>query len=288
MEVMSAAANTIRSQVQFPRTHVASGQVEQGSLVPPVIVPDLIFPQSLTTKSVPKAQEPFANPVSAMLATGSRMAAVDMLNDQETTLQNASAAAMANACQTLKDTKSYRNFSFTSLGSEGPDAAVAALSAARALSEGKKRVVIVDLSQHGGDLEMLAGLPAGTGLADLVAGTADFTKIIIRDPHSTIHIIRKGLSRDAENDNRIAEKFDSVLTALNTIYDFVFVLVGDAYAAAPILVRNCPAAFILATAPRQRDAMAAAQILKSNGVLAPMFIQVNSNPMADSAQAATA
>jgi hypothetical protein len=125
-------------------------------------------------------------------------------------------------------------------------------------------------------------------LTDLVAGTADFTKIIIRDPQSTTHIIRKGLSRDIENDDRISEKFDSVLTALNTIYDYVFVLVGDAYAAAPGLVKNCPAAFIFATAARQRDAIMAAQILQTNGVLAPMFIQVNSNPNADNLQAASA
>lgn len=291
MEVMSAAANMNKNQGRILRPHVASNDVEHSVKVPPMIVPDLIFPEPAAIKAVPKVPEPFINPVSAMIGTGSRMAAVDLLNEQQATQPNgpnASAAAMANACQTLKDTKSYKNFSFTSLGSEGPDAAVAALSTARILSEGKKRVAIVDLSQHGGDLEMLAGLPAGTGLTDMVAGTADFTKIIIRDPHSTTHIIRKGLSRDTENEHRISVKFDSVLTALNTIYDFVFVLVGDAYAAAPSLVKNCPAAFILATAPRQRDAIMAAQILQSNGVLAPMFIQVNSNPNAERLQAASA
>ncbi len=291
MEVMSAAANMNKNQGRILRPHVASNDVEHSVKVPPMIVPDLTFPELAAIKAVPKVPEPFINPVSAMIGTGSRMAAVDLLNEQQATQPNgpnASAAAMANACQTLKDTKSYKNFSFTSLGSEGPDAAVAALSTARILSEGKKRVAIVDLSQQGGDLEMLAGLPAGTGLTDMVAGTADFTKIIIRDPHSTTHIIRKGHSRDTENEHRISVKFDSVLTALNTIYDFVFVLVGDAYAAAPSLVKNCPAAFILATAPRQRDAIMAAQILQSNGVLAPMFIQVNSNPNAERLQAASA
>lgn len=291
MEVMSAAANMRKGQTQITRNHVAISQVELSATVPPMIVPDLIFPELTKAKSTVKVPDPFTGPVSSMIATGSRMAAVDLLNDQQAmqpNSPNASAAAMANACQTLKDTKSYKNFSFTSLGSEGPDAAVAALSTARILSEGKKRVAIIDLSQHGGDLEMLAGLPTGTGLTDLVAGTADFTKIIIRDPNSTTHIIRKGLSRDIENDHRISEKFDSVLTALNTIYDYVFVLVGDAYAAAPGLVKNCPAAFIFAAAARQRDAIMAAQILQTNGVLVPMFIQVNSNPNADILQSASA
>jgi polysaccharide biosynthesis transport protein len=291
MEVMSAAANLNRRQAQVARVHVASSDIEHSIKMPTMIVPDLMFAEPSPAPPMPKVSEPFMNPVSAMTATGSRMAALDLLKieqDAKPNGSNAFAEVMANACQTLKDTKSYRNFSFTSLGSDGPDAAVAALSTARILSEGKKRVAIVDLSQHGGDLEMLAGLPAGTGLTDLVAGIADFTKIIIRDPHSTTHIIRKGLSRDTENDHRISEKFDSVLTALNTIYDFVFVLVGDAYAAAPSLVKNCPAAFILATAPRQRDAIMAAQILQTNGVMAPMFIQVNSDKNADKLQAASA
>jgi polysaccharide biosynthesis transport protein len=291
MEVMSAAANLNRRQAQVARVHVASSDIEHSIKMPTMIVPDLMFAEPSPAPPMPKVSEPFMNPVSAMTATGSRMAALDLLKieqDAKPNGSNAFAEVMANACQTLKDTKSYRNFSFTSLGSDGPDAAVAALSTARILSEGKKRVAIVDLSQHGGDLEMLAGLPAGTGLTDLVAGIADFTKIIIRDPHSTTHIIRKGLSRDTENDHRISEKFDSVLTALNTIYDFVFVLVGDAYAAAPGLVKNCPAAFILATAPRQRDAIMAAQILQTNGVMAPMFIQVNSDKNADKLQAASA
>jgi polysaccharide biosynthesis transport protein len=291
MEVMSAAANLNRRQAQVARVHVASSDIEHSIKMPTMIVPDLMFAEPSPAPPMPKVSEPFMNPVSAMTATGSRMAALDLLKieqDAKPNGSNAFAEAMANACQTLKDSKSYRNFSFTSLGSDGPDAAVAALSTARILSEGKKRVAIVDLSQHGGDLEMLAGLPAGTGLTDLVAGIADFTKIIIRDPHSTTHIIRKGLSRDTENDHRISEKFDSVLTALNTIYDFVFVLVGDAYAAAPGLVKNCPAAFILATAPRQRDAIMAAQILQTNGVMAPMFIQVNSDKNADKLQAASA
>jgi polysaccharide biosynthesis transport protein len=291
MEVMSAAANITRGQGQIARSHIASNDVEQVPKVPPLIVPDLFFPEPVVAQPVKKTSEPFLNPVSAMIATGSRMAAIELLTAQQAeqpNSTNASTAAMANACQSLKETKSYKNFSFTSLGSEGPDAAVAALSAARILSERKKRVVIIDISQNGGDLEMLAGLPTGTGLTDLVAGTADFTKIIMRDPHSTSHIIRRGLSRDTENDQRVSEKFESVLTALNTIYDFVFVLVGDAYASAPGLVKNCPAAFILATAPRQRDAMAAAQILQTNGVLAPMFIQVNSTQNTDVLQAASA
>ncbi len=291
MEVMSAAANMNKRQAQALRTHIATRGAESNFEIPPMIVPSLIFPEVPAVKPVPKPQDPFTNPVSAMNATGSRMAAVDLLNDQQAELPlgpNPFAAAMANACQSLKDTKTYKNFSFTSLGSDGPDAAFAALSTARILAEGKKRVVIVDLSQNGGDIEMLAGLPAGTGLTDLVAGIADFTKIIIRDPQSTTHIIRKGLSRDSDNENRLSDKFESVLTALDTIYDFVFVLVGEAYAAAPNLVKNCPAAFILATALRQRDAIMAAQVLQARGVLAPMFIQVNTSSKADNLQAALA
>jgi polysaccharide biosynthesis transport protein len=287
MEVMSAAAKMTRNQSPIVRSHVVAHQFDDTSVFPSMSVPDLFFPDPVEKKTVNKVAEPSLNPISAMTATGTRMAAIDLLNDH-VNLTNASAAAMANACQTLKETKSFRDFSFTSLGSDGPDAAVAALSTARVLSEQKKRVAILDISQHGGDLEMLAGLPAGTGLTDLIAGSADFTKIIIRDPQSTTHIIRKGLVRHADNDQRIAEKIEPVMAALNTIYDFVLVHVGEAYPAAPTLVKSSPAAFILTTAPRQRDAIAAAQILKANGVLEHMFIQVNSSQGAEQLHAASA
>jgi len=143
------------------------------------------------------------------------------------------------------------------------------------LAENKKRVAIIDVSQLGGDIEMLAGLPASTGLTDLLLGSADFTKIISRDPHSTVHIIRKGLSRDPLVGTRIADKIESVITALNSIYDFVLVHAGEAFSEAPQLVKNCPAAFILASSSRRRDVFAAGQVLKNNGIIAPMFVQVD-------------
>ena len=228
-------------------------------------------------------------PVANMTATGSSGEAVELLNCEDNAPSEVPIAiALSVVCQSLKDSKAYKAFSFTSLGSEGPDAALAALSAGRALSMNKKRVAIIDISQNGGDIEMMVGLPGGVGLTDLVAGTADFTKIISRDPHSTLHIIRKGLSRDQDTASRVAGKFESVITALSSIYDFVFVHVGEAYGAAPSLVKNCPAAFIFAGAVRQRDALAAAKILQKNGVLAAMYIQVDGKPAIQNRKAASA
>ncbi len=289
LEVLSAAANAARMQRPLTRSHVAAAQLEQSFTIPPMIVPAKLPIEAVVTSMVQRPESDVVQPVSHMTASGSRSAALELLHGEDGAASEfPMAIALAGACQSLKDSKGYKAFSFTSLGSGGPDAALVALSTARILSENKKRVAIIDISQNGGDIEMLAGLPGGVGLTDLVSGTADFTKIINRDPHSTLHIIRKGLSHDQDVTTRIAGKFESVVTALSSIYDFVFVHVGEAYGAAPNLVKNCPAAFILAGAARQRDALAAAKILQTNGVLAPMFIQVNAEPAVQNRRAASA
>jgi polysaccharide biosynthesis transport protein len=289
LEVMSAAANAARMQRLPARSHIASAQIERSIDIPPMIVPARLATEIMVTQMVQKPESDVVRPISSLTATGSRGAAIELLNGIDGKPSEVpQAIALAEACQSLKDGKGYKAFSFTSLGSEGPDAALVALSTARVLSMNRKRVAIIDISQSGGDIEMLAGLPAGVGLTDLVAGTADFTKIISRDPHSTLHLIRKGLSRDQDSTNRIAGKFESVIAALSSIYDFVFVHVGEAYGAAPDLVKNCPAAFILAGAARQRDALAAAKILQTNGVLVPMFIHLNAEPADLNRKAASA
>ncbi len=289
MEVMSASANAVRMQRNSARSHVAANQIERSFDIPPIDIPPKLATEDLVTTTVQKLEHDVMRPVANMTATGSSGEAVELLNCEDNAPSEVPLAiALSVVCQSLKDSKAYKAFSFTSLGSEGPDAALAALSAGRALSMNKKRVAIIDISQNGGDIEMLVGLPGGVGLTDLVAGTADFTKIISRDPHSTLHIIRKGLSRDQDTASRVAGKFESVITALSSIYDFVFVHVGEAYGAAPSLVKNCPAAFIFAGAVRQRDALAAAKILQKNGVLAPMYIQVDGKPAIQNRKAASA
>ena len=292
MEVMSVAANAARGGQKLPaRSHIAAAQIEQSFDIPPMIVGAKPASHAPPPISIQKAQKSTIEPVTSMMAVSSRIEAIEMFAGEENTIPIGflqTSTALANACQSLKENQNYKSFAFLSLGSEGPDATLATLSTARSLAEVKKRVVIIDVSAEGGDLEMLAGLPAGSGLTDLVAGNADFTKIISRDTRSTVHIIRKGLSRDQCSPNRVAEKMESVLTALNTIYDFVFIHSGEAFSATPMLIKNCSAAFIIASQHRQRDAIAAAQVLENNGVKAPMFIQLDAPLQPPMRRAATA
>ena len=279
MEVMSAAANAARGGQRIPtRSHVATAQFEQSYDIPPMIVGSKLVPDIRPPITIHEAQVAVIEPVATMMASGSRIAAIELFAGENNAVPvgiKFASMALSNSCLALKENRNYKALSFISLGSGGPDAALATLATARTLAESKKRVVILDVSSEGGDLEMLAGLPAGSGLTDLVAGNADFTKIISRDPHSTVHIIRKGLSRNQNTTSRMAEKIESVLSALNTIYDFVLVHAGEACSSTPSLVKNCPAAFIFASPNRQRDAVAAAQVLESNGVKAPMFVQLD-------------
>ncbi|MDE2446681.1 MAG: hypothetical protein KGO94_10910 [Alphaproteobacteria bacterium] len=294
MEVMSIAANAARNAPRLTaRSHVAAAQLEHQGIQIPTMLPEaklmpdafsqplqMVRPAPVFVAPAAPAPQPAATvtPVSVMAATGSKVAALDLLTNAENQMPEAlraNADKLRNICQVLKDSRSEKLFSFTSIGSAGPDAALAAVITSRALAEAKRRVVIVDVTTQGGDLEMLVGLPAGTGLTDLIAGQADFTKIISRDPHSTVHIIRKGMAHDATTQARLVEKFESILTALSSIYDLVFVLAGEANPATPAMVKHCPIAFLLAGLERQRDAMAAAHVLEAQGIKATMFVQVD-------------
>ena len=292
MEVMTVAANAARATQRFPaRSHIATARLEHSLDIPPMIVGAKLVSDNPPPKTIHKASKAPIEPVTSMVASGSRTAAIELFAGEDNAVPDGiklTATALANSCHSLKANCNYKTFSFISLGSEGPDATLATLATARTLADNKKRVVIVDVSADGGDLEMLARLPAGSGITDLVAGNADFTKIISRDPHSTVHIIRKGLLRDQNTTSRVAEKIESALAALNTIYDFVLVHAGEANSSTPALVKNCSAAFIVASPDRRRDAIAAAQVLESNGVKAQMFVQLDASVQPPLRRAATA
>ena len=279
MEVMSSAARTAAPMRVSARNHVALINDEEEYKVPPMQV------QAVPTPSI-KTGVVEIKPLAHVTAIASSFAALEKLNSDAGDFKVEH--ALVSACQSLRENKGIKAFSFISIGSVGPDSSMAAIAIARELAGLKKRVVVVDAAQKGGELEMFIGLPAGTGLTDLLAGLADFTKIVARDPKSTVHIIRKGISSEPQNNDAVASKLESVISALVSIYDYVFVHAGEANAATPHIVKNCPAAFIFASAVHQNQALSAAQVLHANGVLTAMLVQVDQARSEDVRQAASA
>lgn len=160
------------------------------------------------------------------------------------------------------------------IGGVPGDTSVAAVAAARALSASGKRVIIADLSRAGSWLLGICGVHPGAGLADLVSGTADFTKVISRDCRSQVHVLRYGVDHSERAASLIAERAGSVIAALGQTYDVVIADLGRAEPELPALVGLCDAALVLAPKPRAEDAAEALQTLLAAGLRAARQAQL--------------
>ena len=135
-------------------------------------------------------------------------------------------------------------------------------------------MVAIDLASSNSPFDTLFELQAGCGISDLVAGEADFTKVICRDAHSTAHIIRYGLKSAPQYQSIIADKLAPILKALSGIYDIILVHVGEATPATPNLLKDIKGTMLLAPQSRYKDAVAAARVLEAKGMEMSMFVRL--------------
>lgn len=159
------------------------------------------------------------------------------------------------------------SFAFARIGCRPFDSALAVMSAARELSNNKKRIMVFDLDQERAELENAFNLPDGPGLLDLLAGTADFTKIVNRDPESAVQIVRLGevdrMPAKAELMIRIA----SILKSMKGIYDCVIVNCGEASPVTHGLITTCDAAVIIAPPSHdEQSSLAADSLTQQSGM----------------------
>ena len=209
----------------------------------------------------------------------STLVMVESTYGSEATVFTEAAARIATACITLKDMQGIKTLALTSIGGRGLDASLATVAIARAVAKAKKKVIAIDLTASNSPFDTLFELQAGCGISDLVAGEADFTKVICRDSHSTAHIIRYGLKSAAQYQNIVADKLGPILKALSGIYDIILVHVGEATPATPNLVKDIKGTMLFAPQSRYKDAVAAARVLESKGMETSMFVRLE--PIAD-------
>ena len=177
-----------------------------------------------------------------------------------------SARDMAQWAAEIRQEHYVKRIGLMSLGGGSADAQVAALALARTLSLTSKRVMLVDLTRTGSVLGGLCGIPQGPGLSNLVAGTAQVTKVIARDARSRVHVLRYGTDHSIHAAELILERIDSVLKALASTYDTTIVNLGEAVEDTPFYLPKCEAVLIMAPASRITEAATAVQTLMSAGM----------------------
>ncbi len=188
----------------------------------------------------------------------------------------------------LQRTAGLRRFGIASLGGGLADSSMVSVVVARAVASQGGRVVVVDLAPDGSSVETLFGLSPGPGFTDLLAGTTDFTKVVARDPHSNIHLLRFGVERTEATVSLVEQRIDAVLSTLESIYDIVLLHAGEESKKTPTLLSKCQVALLLAPGPRQIDMANTAKSLRESGLVDVQFARLEPLPSAEVRLAASA
>jgi succinoglycan biosynthesis transport protein ExoP len=213
--------------------------------------------------------EPIKTPVLTVLPVGDTVSAnqdlMRMSVLQDSYGLNNAVDQIANWAIELHNTSAMRLLAVASLGGGEASSSMVVVALARAFAAKRVRAVVVDLAAQGSSVELLFGLPQGPGLADLLAGKADFTKVIVRDPTSSAHLLRFGFEHSETSAILLGKKTEAVLGALRKIYDLVIIHLGEHATGAMSWPVDFEAALLLAPTKLLSNATALAQILSSGG-----------------------
>ncbi len=180
---------------------------------------------------------------------------------------------LAQALDELRRTSGIKGVGITSIGGNH-QAAMVTVALARALASGSVRTIVVDATPARPSVIDILSLPNGPGLTELVAGHADFTKVILRDGLSDVQVVRYGMDNGAQSRHMVNTRIEPILTALMQIFDVVLVHAGEASPHTPAALQGCQAAVFLTGPGRQRDAAAAARTLATRGVTQALFVKL--------------
>jgi tyrosine-protein kinase Etk/Wzc len=159
-------------------------------------------------------------------------------------------------------------------------ATMTAIALARSLAQ-QSRVVLVDLTLGAPHLAIIANDPTAPGLAELVAGSASFGQIIMRDRYSRVHLVMAGRGRPDEPLDAAAivgsPQLSIAIEALGRSYDHVVLDAGAAAEASlELLARLAPRAVLVAPElDNPETALAREQLLQAG--FATVSVLVNAS-----------
>ena len=196
---------------------------------------------------------------------------VDAVPELAEPLQRMAAAIADNAGKGVA-----KSYALTSIGGTF-DTAFASVALARALSARKLKIMLLDISPTRPNVQDLMALTDGQGLCELLAGQADVAKVIVRDHKSAVQVMRLGMPGAIVPSQTLAARMPAVLASLAQVYDVILVNAGEASAATPDAVQGMAAMIFLASAQRQKDAVAAAKTLSARGIRQAYFVKLDTH-----------
>ncbi len=290
LEVLSSASRAEAETLQPQRHHPLRNNVVEDMNIPDFnfeAVPPPIFESPKNVFGV-APKDPSATVLSVMPAALTTNAAFSLIEDlrqgRHAKLDEAT-ARVAATLSGLKTKMGYSSFAFTSIGSVDPNAALATIATARSLAAAGHKVIAIDVTPASG-FETLCGLQLGIGLAELVAGSADFTKVVARDPSSPVHFIRFGHKVTSETETLVAQRLATIMKALHSIYAYVLLHGGEANADTMKLINVSDVAVLLATQAKLKDASDAARAIEKQGKTKTLLLKLDLQPASEHTDAA--
>jgi polysaccharide biosynthesis transport protein len=299
MAAVSGSGNGAQTDVEGAQSqsHPARVMLQTAAHIPPL---NIGWPVQNATHEAedgatikPAAEKPVEKTLAVLAAIpspaglGATLAMVENTYGAQQSAITDSANRIASACLTLKDMNGLNTIALTTIGGKGMDSSLAIVAIARAMANTKKKIIAIDITPNSA-FDSMFELVAGSGISDLIAGDADFTKVICRDQHSGAHIIRYGSKAAPHFQTQLAEKLGPILKALSGIYDVILLHAGEATATTPNMIKDCKGTLLLAPQIRYKDAVAAAKVLESKGMGQTMFVRLEQSTEEHSKHAASA
>ncbi len=215
-----------------------------------------VAPATIALTSIPQARTAVEarSLLDSLGADGAHLATMEQLSNQ------------------LTNVNGFKACSIVGVGGACEVAALS-LALARHFASNGVKTILVDLESQRSLIPDLMELPHAPGLAELLSGSADFSKAIQRDRASPLQFIRYG-QPNGNAEVQIPVRMEAITNTLKGIYDVVLLHTGEASPSLLQAAKGCSTVLVHAAASRKKDAVAAIGTLKSNGFENVFLIQV--------------
>jgi polysaccharide biosynthesis transport protein len=273
-EMMRAASRLTHRPAYVPEmlppTAKSSAARPQAPVSPRI--PEAAAPPPIKRAPIPKTELPQnrSAPIQRQAKPTDGIESIIPIKPQSTTAETAN--QLSKSLITLRDENRLFSTRFAGQTKFKTDVALFVVATARAVAESGRKILVIDADPTSHALEPLFDLEPGAGLSDLIAGTADFTKIIRREQQSSVHVISYGLSPSDQATETIAARLPSILSNLEDVYDIVFVHAGDIAPDTPQSLLGCKSVVMIVPQNDQKDLPAAEQKLHEIGAESVMHV----------------
>ncbi len=253
-----SAPNQLRPQSPLPQQRVQ--EIAPGAPPPMRQVP---------AKPEKSGNRPPNRPANSM-PSNEGLESLVVSKPQSTTAETA--AQLGKALINLREEHKLFSTRFAGQTKFKTDVALFVVATARAIADSGKKILVIDADPASHALEPLFDLDPGVGLSDLIAGTADFTKIIRREQQSSVHVISYGMSPSEQATETISARLPSILQNLEDIYDVVLVHAGDIPPTTQQSLLGCKSVVMIVPQNEQKDLAAVEQSLHEIGADSVMHV----------------